>query len=399
MGSAVLPFGVKYQGNLEIFTVELNQLCQFNRLTLSVGSRYQWGKFDTEAVLTNPPFLVMPPPFDFFTNAVGATQTSDDFDRISGYGYLTAEPLERLWLTGGFAYEDMTFPRNFRHPPISAGEDHRSLLGPKAAVVWEPAPQVAIRGLYAESLGGVSLDDSYRLETTQLAGFPQAFRNLLPESVVGSVAAPEYRSYGGALDLEFPSGTYVGVQYERLEGRVRQEIGYFLLEGGVPPYMPRSTVQTLDYGEHSVVASLNQLLGRDFVLGVSYKFSHVELRDRFPQIPAPVVQPVLPDADRTVSAALHEVRGYLLLNHPSGLFARAESHWYGQSNAGYDPALPGDDFFPHNLFAGYRFAHRHAELLLGILNLGDQDYRLNPLNVYSELPRERTFMAQLRFEF
>ena len=37
--------------------------------------------------------------------------------------------------------------------------------------------------------------------------------------------------------------------------------------------------------------------------------------------------------------------------------------------------------------------------ILGILNLTDRDYRLNPLNLTTELPRTRTFYASLRFSF
>ena len=37
--------------------------------------------------------------------------------------------------------------------------------------------------------------------------------------------------------------------------------------------------------------------------------------------------------------------------------------------------------------------------MLGILNLTDQDYHLNPLTVYAELPRERTFVARVNFQF
>ena len=59
--------------------------------------------------------------------------------------------------------------------------------------------------------------------------------------------------------------------------------------------------------------------------------------------------------------------------------------------------MPGDDFWQQNVFAGYIFSHRRAELRLGILNLADQDYRLNPLNVQSDLARRRTFTALLRF--
>jgi len=34
-----------------------------------------------------------------------------------------------------------------------------------------------------------------------------------------------------------------------------------------------------------------------------------------------------------------------------------------------------------------------------VANLLDQDYRLNPLNLHLELPRERMFVARLKFNF
>jgi outer membrane receptor protein involved in Fe transport len=61
--------------------------------------------------------------------------------------------------------------------------------------------------------------------------------------------------------------------------------------------------------------------------------------------------------------------------------------------------LPSEAFWQHNIYIGYRFLQRRAEARLGILNLTDQDYRLNPLTLYSELMRERTFIANFRFMF
>lgn len=61
--------------------------------------------------------------------------------------------------------------------------------------------------------------------------------------------------------------------------------------------------------------------------------------------------------------------------------------------------MPGDDFWQVNLFCGYRFWHRRVRLQLGLLNLNDQDYRLNPLNPYTELPRQRTPAVNLQFKF
>jgi len=39
------------------------------------------------------------------------------------------------------------------------------------------------------------------------------------------------------------------------------------------------------------------------------------------------------------------------------------------------------------------------DVRLGLLNIGDTSYRLNPLTLYSELPRERTLAARLQFYF
>jgi hypothetical protein len=48
---------------------------------------------------------------------------------------------------------------------------------------------------------------------------------------------------------------------------------------------------------------------------------------------------------------------------------------------------------------GYRLRRGRGELSLGLLNATDTDYKLNPLNVYAELPRERVFAVRLGFRF
>jgi outer membrane receptor protein involved in Fe transport len=100
-----------------------------------------------------------------------------------------------------------------------------------------------------------------------------------------------------------------------------------------------------------------------------------------------------------LESTLHQVQLFGVYNHESGCFARAEALWFTQSNQGYEPGRPGDTFWQFNLFAGYRFPNRRAEIRLGLLNLTDQDYRLNPLNLTAGLPRDRTFTASLRLNF
>jgi Flp pilus assembly protein TadD len=380
------PFDVSLQDQLEIYTAEFSQIVQRDKFTLVAGARWQGGQIDFSDSLTNSPY---PPAF----LPPVAASFSEPFQRLGGYGYLTIEPVTNLWLTGGAAYDTLKFPANFRSLPETAGTDERSLFEPKAAVVWNPFKQVTLRGIYSRSLGGVSLDESYRLEPTQLAGFVQTFRSVIPESIVGSVPAEDVELEGLALDFKFGHGTFAGLQVQHLDCNVRQTVGDFLLVNGNSPFVPSSTSEHLDYSEQTFSASINQLLPDGFVAGASYQLTHSELKTTFPQIPISVSAP------QDQSATLHQIGAYLLYNHPSGLFARFDAHAYLQANHGYTPAEPGDDFVQLDLQGGWRFFQRRAELRVGILNLTGQDYRLNPLNAYSELPRSRVFMAQFSFEF
>ena len=86
--------------------------------------------------------------------------------------------------------------------------------------------------------------------------------------------------------------------------------------------------------------------------------------------------------------------------HPCGFFTRAEAVWRSQDLGGDAlSSIPGDSFWQVNLFAGYRFRHRRAEITVGLLNLTGQDYRLFPINSYPDLSRERTFFARLQLNF
>jgi hypothetical protein len=99
------------------------------------------------------------------------------------------------------------------------------------------------------------------------------------------------------------------------------------------------------------------------------------------------------------SADLHQARFFVLFNHKSGFFAEAEAEWYHQTNSGYSPALPGDDFFMENVFVGYRLQRQRAAFSLGVLNVAGIDYHLNPLNPYFELPRERVIVGRFTLNF
>jgi tetratricopeptide (TPR) repeat protein len=383
------PFDVAYTEKFQVYGAELNQICQWERVLLLAGGRYQSGEFQTQDQLSNPAKFS-----SYFTQPIAAN-TTGQFQRATGYSYLTLEPLEHLWLTGGLAADEEKFPYYFRNPPVSPGEDSRSQLGPKAALVWSPSSEITLRGIYTRSLGGVSIDESYRLEPTELAGFPQAFRSLISESVVGSQSAPTFETLGAALDLKLGARTYLGFQVERLGSDVDQGVGDFVVPGGGISATASSTSEQLDYVERTGSVSLNQLLGENFVVGADYKITQSHLHWDLPDVPVSAD----PLANQWLKATLQEVDTYLLFNHRSGFYAKFEAHWYGQDNSGWTPVEPAVSFAQENIFAGYRFMHRRAEAQIGILNLTGGGYDLNPLTVYQELARKRVFEGGLNFIF
>ena len=198
------------------------------------------------------------------------------------------------------------------------------------------------------------------------------------------------------MDHKLSSRTYLAVEGERLMSDVDRNLGVFEVNLALPGSgMASGTPQRLAYEERSLSFVANQLVSDHWSLGARYRLSEADLLSQLLEIPLSVS----PVARSENSATLQQLSLFALFNHPSGLFADTESLWWQQSNRGYSPDQPDDDLWQFNVFMGYRFFHRRAELRIGLLNLTDRDCRLNPLNYYAELPRERTLTARFKFEF
>ena len=397
----VLPLDLSYHNTFTTYTGELNQIWEQGNNTLIFGARFQSGEFHTSDRLDNPPAFAAA----FFNIPAAAHDFSTSLDRQSVYIYDTWRPFRTLSLTGGLSYDRLEFPTDYRNAPIVSGEDSRDRLSPKAGVIWNPVGNLFVRGAYAQSLGGVSFDQSVGLEPNQVAGFNQVFRSIISESVVGSVAAPTYDTAGILIEDRFPTGTYVGLQANLLQSDVDRTVGTFdaFLNPPFPPFpptidppiVPSVTPQKLRYEEQDLLFTVNQLVGDEWSFGARYQVSYSNLQTIFPDIPIAVVA----GADHREKATLHQVQLFALYNHRSGFFARLEGYWARQSNVGYAPDIPGDDIFQVNAYVGYRFRRNFGDITLGFLNMTDQDYKLNPLNYYNELPRERTLVARVRLNF
>jgi tetratricopeptide (TPR) repeat protein len=396
-GEGVFDFATRRE--FEIDSLELQQIQEFENHTLLGGGRFQSGEFSTSARLS-----LVSPEFNTFPDPAAEQTVTADFQRISLYAYDFWSPLDGLTLIGGFAWDRIERPDNFRNPPVNATQRDDERLSGKAGLIYSPASSFHVRGVFAQGLGGVTYDESVRLEPVQIAGFSQSYRTLISESVSGSVEAPRFQSWGLGLDGNLPTNTWWGITGQVVEQDVARTLGVF--EGYAsdvfPPglaFFPGGTEQRLAYREESLLATLNQLVGRDWALGTSYRITRSELRTSFPEIPLSVS----PGADLTDEATLHELGLSLNWNSPTGLFARIEGNRFAQDLQD-DPAASlapreGDDFWQANAFVGYRFNRNLSEVSAGLLNISDRDYRLSPLNPYFDIARERTFVLRFRASF
>ena len=381
-------YSLAYTRELTAYSAELEQIWETGRQTLVLGGRLQDARFNAYSELDRN-FVVSTP--------ITAQNFAPNLHRYSLYAYEYWHILDQLQVVAGVAFDSLEYPLNIDTSPITNTETSTSRVSPKAGIVWTPWKDTEFRAFYTRSLGGESLDSSVRLEPTQIAGFNQAFRSLIPESVEGLVPGTRFETFGLGWNQRFSTRTYVVLDGEILKSRGVRTVGILTNSSLVGPIADTasSTRESLNYTENSITLTVNQMLGKTLTLGARYQVTESELDAQFQDIPA--ATPGVPNQD--VSATLQQVRLYGIWNHPSGLFAEADGVWSEQWNRGYSPGEPGDSFWQANIYLGYRFWNRRAEARIGLLNVADRDYRLNPLTLYNELPRERNLVASFKVAF
>ena len=381
------PFTNDLTRRFTLYSAELQQIFETVQHSLVIGGRWQSGSVNSSADLSRD-----------LTGIVTKQYESGDMSRGSVYGYYTWRPIESLRLIGGVTYDHLSFPADTSFTPISFQETSRDKVSPKAGIVFTPWKRGLLRASYTRSLGGLFFDNSIRLEPTQVGGFNQAFRSLIPESVAGLVPGASFQTENVGFDQSFAAGTFFGGEVGWLTSDGNRTVGVLTNSTFLPiPDSPGSTPQKLDFREQYVSAYMAQLLGDYFSTSARYRWNDATLTEKFPAIPNSAAG--LSQLEQNNTAVLNQVSLQLNFNHPCGVFAQWDSSWYQQDNFAYSPSLPGADFWQHNVMLGYRFAHRHAEIRVGVLNLLNTDYRLNPLNLYAGLPRSRMFVTSLRINF
>jgi tetratricopeptide (TPR) repeat protein len=380
-------FHERFSSDFTLWSAEAQQIFETADHSLVLGGRYQTADASSRARLTRTA-----------TGLVSHDNVDAVMQRANAHGYYSWQILKPLRLTAGVSYDHLKFPENADLAPLSSRTDERDLVAPKAGLIYTPWERGLLRASYTRSMGGLYFDNSVRLEPTQVGGFNQAFRSLVPESVAGLVPGATFDVVAAGFDQTLAGGTWFGLEGECLRSDGERRVGTLTNSTFLPiPDSPSSTRQDLEFRERNVSAYAAQLLGDWFSVSAHYRLSDARLETKFPRIPNGAAG--LSRVEQDEDALLHHLSLAGNFHHPSGVFARWESEWYHQRNGGYGGARPGDDFWQHNVFVGYRFPRRHAEVRFGLLNLAGTDYRLNPLNAHSSPVRERTFTTSLRLNF
>ena len=389
-----------YSYTLTLYSTEAQQIFEQGDHTTIAGTRYQYGTFDTSNLETHPSAIA-----GQFANPAAQQDLNTTLNRVSVYGYHLWQIIDSLQLIGGLSYDWLDYPENVLSPPVSSRETSTGQFSPKAGLIWTPLKDTTVRFAYTRSLGGQNLDQSERIEPTQVAGFQQTFRTIIGEPGVAQNGAAKDETYGLSLEQKFSTGTYLGLTGEILKSQIGQTVGAFDRMPDVQQDAFLSGLhENLDYQEASLQFTANQLLGRDWALGAQYRLSHSQLDGNYPEVSKNYDHlyhsPTYPFNPRqSLDATLNRVNLYAIYNLPCGFFSEADANWYGQNNSGYSPAEPGDNFWQFDAFVGYRLWHRAAQVTVGVLNIGNQNYTLNPLNAYSEMARERTLVVRLLLSF
>jgi len=397
------PLNGFYRNSFNIFSLEAQQTWQAPNHQMIVGTRLQWGTFDTRAVLTNVPEALIEFFIDFDTQQelpfVFPIQT--DFLRASGYGYYTWRPFEQLSLIGGAAYDHLEFPANHLLAPLSGAQKSAGRFSPKAGLVWDITSALAFRTAYTRSTAGASFEQSFQLEPSQVAGINQLYRSIIPDAVAGANVGARFETAGFVFDYKSRHGTFLSIGGDLLRSTVNRDRGAFLFNNGFGPFFT-STPERLDYEERSLFLQAYQLIGSEWSVGFNYRLSNAQLKDDFTEVENGLENPDFLLLPRTrQEAALHSLLLFANYQHSSGFFGRVAGRWLSQNNHASAPgqSLAGDQFWQLDLYTGYRSRRGRFEITAGLLNVTGRDYRLNPLNVYGSIPRHRTFTLSARVNF
>jgi outer membrane receptor protein involved in Fe transport len=395
-----VPARDDFRNRVEVYTAEVQQIATFGRQSVIAGARLEYTEENVANVVSHPqpdddkPLLGEQEPVSAQNLRATAYTTT-----LYVYDYVTLT--EALRAMAGLAFTDQEIPVNTDIPPITSDREEQEQVSPKAGIVWSPKPWFNLRGGYTRSMIGSGLSQSMRLEPTHVAGLVQTFRNVVPRGSVASLDGADLDTAEIVWDAHLPD-TYFSAGYQWLNtDRTRRE-GLFLAYPDPYRIFPpsRSLIrEKIDFNEQVLELSARRLVSKEWSLGARYRLAYDKLEQNFPDYSEDRFTDVHLAKRSQSKAWLHTIELSVLYRHQSGWFGQIDGTWFSQEREHDAVDLRADDFWQLNVKAGYRFPRQRAEITVGVLNLLDSDYQLDPLNAHPDLPRSRTLYVRLLLNF
>ena len=311
----------------------------------------------------------------------------EPFQRTSVYVY-AAWKLSPGWsVIAGMSGDWLKFPTNLYTEPITPGHARTTRGSPKVGAIWEPNRRWIVRAAHSEAVGGVTFEESFRLEPVQFGGFTQGVRSLIPEAVAGSTVAPQF-----ALD-----GVGVSLQGRASHPSGRRSAGATIERGSPPRRLrggsPTAHMRVVD--EQSHVARAPAHGERDLVCDPAVD------RLRWRRWLDTLVEQTFPIARALAlrqRSRLFAPTVRLSWNSPEGFFGRTESTWLHQNETSAPPHHPTADGT-----AMWRSVIAHARNVwtasVGAMNLWNTDLTFGALTVPRPLSLQRAFFVRTTWSF
>jgi len=372
------PMDSLFRNRFVLGHAELTHMEQRDRWGLQAGFRFQQGTFTGENRLE-----AIAAPFGLLASPAADVSIHEDFQRSSGYIYGTWRPTRRWSVLVGVAGDRIVYPANLFTEPVTAGQDRASRISPKVGVVWEPNDRWTVRAAHSESLGGITFEESFRLEPVQFAGFTQGVRSLIPEAVAGATVAPRFRLDGVGISARWPGSFYFNLEAEQRTSEARRLPGVFVIR--LLPARPESLRESLSLRETHVSVSAHWMVTPRWTVTFGSQWLDAEFEQVFPESPGF-------DFDQHSKLLAPFVR--LMWNSPSGWFLRMETTWRDQRNESAGRIPDERNAWDTSMQMGYRARSLRWSSTIGVMNGFDDDLAFDALTVPLPLQLERAFFVR-----
>lgn len=395
----VPTLSMSFRNRLEIYHAELAHIEQRGNFSLQGGARFQDGHFESQNRFTEPTPLGLG-----FPKPAAEAKIREPFQRTSVYGYATWKFAPGWSALVGASGDWLTFPTGLFVAPITRGKADKTKVSPKAGLVWEPSERWSVRAAHTESVGGVSFEESFRLEPVQFGGFTQGVRSLVPEAIGGSTNAAEFKLDGLGVTAKWAGRLYFDLEAQQLRSEAERQSGVFSFDPFPTQPYPVSLREQFNLRERRLVANALWLVSSTWSLTAGAEWVDAELEQAYP---------LSLRINRLQRSHLFAPKARISWNSPKGFFWRTETSWLrlrGEVTSfqgrlstvvpiNATQKLPGRNAWNTDMTFGYRAPSLKWTAALGVENLWNTDLALDALVVPRPLPLQRAFFGRVTWSF